>query len=117
MVKTLNTVNCDVMVNPRLVDGQHQIFICGDDRGAKEVVTQLLEHAFGEDEPALLGLRLQDLENQLLFPHPGRAGDVQVLADLGVVVLDRARRMDDRPGGGALLRAEVRAASAVPLRT
>src|SRR5262249_516108 len=41
------------------------------------------EHTLGEDEAALLGLRLQDLEDQLLFAHPGRAAHRQVLGDLG----------------------------------
>src|SRR5204863_4957982 len=36
-----------------------------------------------EDESALLGLRLQDLEDQVLLAHPGRAGDRQVLGDRG----------------------------------
>ena len=47
-----------------------------------EAVGQHFEHAFGEDEAALLGLRLEDLEDQLLLAHAGRAGDVQVLGDL-----------------------------------
>jgi hypothetical protein len=33
-------------------------------------------------KPALLGLRLQDLEDQLLLAHAGRAADGQVLRDL-----------------------------------
>ena len=47
-----------------------------------EAVGQHFEHAFREDEAALLGLRLEDLEDQLLLAHAGRAGDVQVLGDL-----------------------------------
>ena len=46
-----------------------------------ESVGQTLENAFGEDETALLRLGLQDLEDQLLLPHAGRAGDAQVLGD------------------------------------
>jgi hypothetical protein len=46
-----------------------------------EAVRQHLEHAFGEDEPALLCLRLEDLKNQLLFAHAGRSDHVQVLGD------------------------------------
>jgi predicted dinucleotide-binding enzyme len=42
VVKTLNTVNCDVMVAPSLVPGEHQIFVCGEDAGAKEQVTGML---------------------------------------------------------------------------
>ncbi|MFJ9538965.1 NADPH-dependent F420 reductase [Streptomyces sp. NPDC101225] len=42
VVKTLNTVNCDVMVEPSLVPGEHQIFVCGEDADAKEQVTRML---------------------------------------------------------------------------
>ncbi|MFF3765426.1 NADPH-dependent F420 reductase [Streptomyces sp. NPDC001922] len=35
VVKALNTVNCQVMVDPGLVPGDHQLFICGDDTDAK----------------------------------------------------------------------------------
>ncbi|MEU6551768.1 NAD(P)-binding domain-containing protein [Streptomyces sp. NPDC046915] len=42
VVKTLNTVNCQVMVDPGRVPGEHQLFVCGDDNGAKEQVTSLL---------------------------------------------------------------------------
>lgn len=35
VVKTLNTVNCDVMVNPALVTGEHVVFVCGNDAAAK----------------------------------------------------------------------------------
>ncbi|WP_405673891.1 NADPH-dependent F420 reductase [Streptomyces sp. NBC_01530] len=42
VVKTLNTVNCKVMVDPSLVPGEHQIFVCGADASAKEQVSGLL---------------------------------------------------------------------------
>jgi NADPH-dependent F420 reductase len=42
VVKSLNTVNCKVMVEPSLVPGEHQVFVCGDDAGAKEQVTGML---------------------------------------------------------------------------
>ncbi len=42
VVKTLNTVNCRVMVEPALVPGEHQVFVCGEDAGAKEQVVALL---------------------------------------------------------------------------
>ena len=48
-----------------------------------EAVGQHFQHAFGEDEPAQLGLRLQDLEDQILLAHAAEAGDVEVLGDLG----------------------------------
>ncbi|MFE1287207.1 NADPH-dependent F420 reductase [Streptomyces sp. NPDC058751] len=42
VVKSLNTVNCQVMVDPSRVPGEHQIFVSGDDEDAKEQVTALL---------------------------------------------------------------------------
>jgi 8-hydroxy-5-deazaflavin:NADPH oxidoreductase len=46
VVKTLNTVNAEVMGNPGLVPGDHTIFVCGNDDAAKAEVTQLLQ-SFG----------------------------------------------------------------------
>jgi 8-hydroxy-5-deazaflavin:NADPH oxidoreductase len=42
VVKALNTVNCEVMVDPAIVPGDHVIFVCGDDEGAKAEATRLL---------------------------------------------------------------------------
>lgn len=42
VVKSLNTVNCHVMVEPALVPGEHQVFVCGADADAKAQVTALL---------------------------------------------------------------------------
>ena len=46
-----------------------------------EAVGQAFENAFGEDQAVLFRLRAEDLENQLLLAHAGRAGDVQLLGD------------------------------------
>jgi hypothetical protein len=51
-----------------------------------EAVGQDFEHAFREDEAALLGLRPEDLEDQLLLAHAGRTGDLQILGHLGQVL-------------------------------
>jgi predicted dinucleotide-binding enzyme len=42
VVKALNTVNANVMVAPERVGGESDVFIAGDDAGAKEKVTALL---------------------------------------------------------------------------
>jgi hypothetical protein len=42
VVKALNTVNADVMVDPGIVPGSHTIFIAGDDGEAKATVKDLL---------------------------------------------------------------------------
>jgi len=46
VVKTLNTINCNVMVNPSLIPGEHDVFVSGNDAGAKTKVKELLS-AFG----------------------------------------------------------------------
>lgn len=46
VVKTLNTVNCEVMVNPSLANGESDLFICGNDSGAKNRVVEVLR-SFG----------------------------------------------------------------------
>jgi 8-hydroxy-5-deazaflavin:NADPH oxidoreductase len=46
VVKTLNTVNCQVMVDPGRVPGEHDVFVCGEDADAKRQVGDLLE-SFG----------------------------------------------------------------------
>jgi predicted dinucleotide-binding enzyme len=46
VVKALNTMNCEVMVDPAKVPGEHDVFLCGDDVDAKRQVTALLE-SFG----------------------------------------------------------------------
>ena len=47
VVKTLNTVNCEVMVNPGLVPGAHDLFVSGNDADAKQAVTGYLRDWFG----------------------------------------------------------------------
>ena len=64
------------------VVGPRQVVVVGRAQ-EPEPVGQHLEHAFREDEAALLGLRLEDLEDQLLLAHARRAGDGHVLGDLG----------------------------------
>jgi 8-hydroxy-5-deazaflavin:NADPH oxidoreductase len=42
VVKTLNTVNADVMVDPEIVPGSHTLFIAGDEEDAKATVKGIL---------------------------------------------------------------------------
>jgi predicted dinucleotide-binding enzyme len=46
VVKALNTVNCDVMVNPAIVPGDHDLIMCGNDAAAKKEVARLLGEWF-----------------------------------------------------------------------
>ena len=44
VVKTLNTVNCNLMVDARrLADGDHDMFVAGNDAGAKAQVVDILK--------------------------------------------------------------------------
>jgi predicted dinucleotide-binding enzyme len=47
VVKALNTVNCEIMIEPSRVPGDHNLFICGNDNAAKEEVTKYLSVWFG----------------------------------------------------------------------
>ena len=51
VVKTLNTMNADVMVHPRSLPGHHSVFVAGDDADAKTVAASLLRgFGWAEDE-------------------------------------------------------------------
>jgi predicted dinucleotide-binding enzyme len=47
VVKALNTVNASVMVDPSLVPGEHDLFICGNDAHARRAVAGWLREWFG----------------------------------------------------------------------
>ena len=42
VVKSLNTVNCNVMVDPASIPGDHVVFVCGDDEDAKRLARGVL---------------------------------------------------------------------------
>jgi predicted dinucleotide-binding enzyme len=42
VVKSLNTINNQVMTEPGRLPGAHNVFVCGEDEGAKETVSELL---------------------------------------------------------------------------
>jgi predicted dinucleotide-binding enzyme len=47
VVKALNTINCNIMVDASLVKGEHDVFMCGNDAAAKGKVAELLKGSFG----------------------------------------------------------------------
>lgn len=47
VVKTLNTINCQVMVDPSRVPGSHDVFVSGNDAAAKTRVAEILRDWFG----------------------------------------------------------------------
>jgi 8-hydroxy-5-deazaflavin:NADPH oxidoreductase len=55
IVKTLNTMWCGIMVNPRMLNGTHHTYICGNNAEAKQKTTNLL-HEFGWAENEIIDL-------------------------------------------------------------
>jgi 8-hydroxy-5-deazaflavin:NADPH oxidoreductase len=56
VVKSLNTMNAGVMVDPGRVPGDHVVFVAGDDASAKKTVTDLLgEFGWGSGRVVDLG--------------------------------------------------------------
>ena len=47
VVKTLNTMNCNLMVKPDKLPGRTNVFVSGNDPKAKETVTAILRDWFG----------------------------------------------------------------------
>jgi predicted dinucleotide-binding enzyme len=72
VVKTLNTVFFQVMIEPSRVPGRHSIFVSGEDRAAKETVRGLLRQ-FGWPAEAIIDLggieaaRATEMYMQLYF--------------------------------------------------
>jgi predicted dinucleotide-binding enzyme len=69
VVKTLNTVNAWLMVDPqRLANGDHTMFVCGDDAQAKAAVTNLLVEGFGWRDVVDLGGISMARGTEMLLP-------------------------------------------------
>ena len=47
VVKSLNTMNCNLMVTPGLLKEEHVVFVSGNDAEAKATVTMILKDWFG----------------------------------------------------------------------
>jgi predicted dinucleotide-binding enzyme len=56
VVKALNTVNCEIMIAPSRLAGEHHLFICGNDLTAKHEVTIRLSEWFGWNPANILDL-------------------------------------------------------------
>lgn len=56
VVKSLNTMNCDVMVDPSIVPGEHNVFVAGNDAVARSRVAVLLQEWFGWKPECILDL-------------------------------------------------------------
>jgi hypothetical protein len=68
VVKALNTTNAHLMARPRqLADGDHSIFVCGNDAGAKAQVVELL-NSFGWRDVIDLGDITNARGTEMLLP-------------------------------------------------
>jgi predicted dinucleotide-binding enzyme len=56
VVKALNTMNCEVMVQPSLVSDDHNVFLCGNDAEAKREVIDRLCEWFGWKKENIIDL-------------------------------------------------------------
>jgi hypothetical protein len=54
VVKALNTVNCEIMIAPSRVPGDHNLFICGNDASAKKEVVDHLNSCSAGSRRTLL---------------------------------------------------------------
>ena len=68
VVKTLHTMNADLMVDPaQLAEADHTVFVCGDDAEAKQAVTELLR-SFGWTDIVDLGDITAARGTEMLMP-------------------------------------------------
>jgi predicted dinucleotide-binding enzyme len=67
VVKALNTMNFQVMVNPRLLHGDSDVFICGNNAAAKDQVSAILKD-FGWKSVTDLGDIMSARGMEMLMP-------------------------------------------------
>jgi predicted dinucleotide-binding enzyme len=67
VIKTLNTVNCEIMIEPNKAGDQPTMFICGNDSEAKANVTSLLKN-LGWSDIIDLGDITQSRASEMLLP-------------------------------------------------
>jgi hypothetical protein len=84
VVKTLNTVNALVMVNPQQVaGGDHHVFVSGNDASAKAEVTAILKDWFGWRHVVDLGDITSARAVEMYLPIW-----VQILASMGTPIFN-----------------------------
>ena len=67
VVKTLNTLNANLMVNPKELGAESSVFVSGDDEAAKATVSELL-HSFGHTDVIDLGDITTARGTEMLLP-------------------------------------------------
>lgn len=68
IVKTLNTMNCVLMMNPGNLKGPHDVFVCGNDDSAKLKVTEILQQWLGWENVIDLGDITNSRGTEMLLP-------------------------------------------------
>jgi predicted dinucleotide-binding enzyme len=68
VVKTLNTMTTQVMVDPARVPGDHDVFMCGDDGDAKATVANILREWLGWSHVIDLGGIAQARGTEMFLP-------------------------------------------------
>ena len=68
LVKSLNTVNCGLMVDPGALAAEHTMFVSGNDAEAKGQVTQILREWFGWKDVIDLGDITTARGTEMLLP-------------------------------------------------
>lgn len=87
VVKTLNTVFCEVMVDPTRIPGRHNIFIAGNEDAAKTTARELLT-AFGWPQDVVVdlgditGARGSEMYMRLYFQLAGLLGTFEINLEL-----------------------------------
>jgi len=88
VVKTLNTVNCQLMVDAaRVAAGEHTMFLCGNDASAKARVRELLVEGFGWRDVIDLGDISNARATEALLPIWVRLWGVLKTGDFNVKVV------------------------------
>lgn len=94
VVKTLNTINYGLMNRPELLPDDHNLFVSGDDQGAKDTVTELLVDSFGwkRDNIIDLGDITTSRGTEMLFALWSRlfAKTGNAIMNIKIVTIDRA---------------------------
>ncbi len=67
VVKTLNTMNCELMVRPDKLAGKHDVFLCGNDESSKLKAIEILQK-FGWESPIDLGDITNARGTEMLLP-------------------------------------------------
>jgi predicted dinucleotide-binding enzyme len=68
VVKTLNTMTANLMVNPALLAEDHAVFVSGNDAEAKTTVTALLKEGFGWKSVIDLGVLSTARGTEMVLP-------------------------------------------------